>query len=336
MRLVVLGSFIQACCWFVDRLPNPGETLVASSLSVETGGKGMNVAVGARRLGADVSILLGIGRDAAGDAVLALLAKENLAADYVWRLAPQSGHGAGLIATDGQNAIAIYPGPNLLLGEEHIARAEAEILSADLVYGQLETSIAAVAAAFRIARRKEVVTVLNPSPWQDLPQDLLDLTTILIVNEVEAGALLSLAVPLAGSLENCAASITERMDALWKTWGGSLLIVTLGEKGCLAFERSGSTHVAPAFKIDAIDSTGAGDAFASAFCCAYSRHETLEAALRHANAAGALVASRAGVLQALPTADQLLAFISGAKGDFINIGITAKSSLDILDQLIRR
>jgi ribokinase len=309
MRLVVLGSFIQACCWFVDRLPNPGETLVASSLSIEAGGKGLNVAIGARRFGADVNVLLGIGRDAASDALLDLLAKENLAANHVWRLAPQSGHGTGLIAADGQNAIAIYPGPNLLVGEDHIASAAAAIAAADLVYGQLETSIAAVTAAFRFARRNGVGTVLNASPWQDLPQELLDLTEILIVNEVEASGLLKLAAPMAGSLHECAALLRGKMDILWDRWKGSLLIVTLGEKGCLAFERRGLVYFAPAFGIQALDSTGAGDAFASAFCCAYGAREPLETALHYANAAGALMASRIGVLEALPSMEDLQVFI---------------------------
>ncbi|MBL1262253.1 PfkB family carbohydrate kinase [Methylomicrobium sp. RS1] len=309
MRLVVLGSFIQACCWYVDRLPKPGETFAASSLSVEAGGKGLNVAIGAKRLGADVDVLLGIGRDAAGEALLSLLAKEKLAAGHVWRLAPQSGYGAGLIAADGQNAIAIYPGPNLLVGEAHIASATAAIASADLAYGQLETSIAAVTAFFRLARRSGVDTVLNASPWQDLPQDLFDLTRILIVNELEAGHLLESAVPLTGSPQDSAVLIADRADTLWKRWSGSLLVVTLGEKGALAFDRNGSVHPAPAFAIKAVDSTGAGDAFASAFCCAYGNRAPLESALQYANAAGAWVASRVGVLEALPTREDLRGFI---------------------------
>ncbi|MDD1612668.1 MAG: PfkB family carbohydrate kinase [Methylococcaceae bacterium] len=309
MRLVVVGSFIQACCWFVDRLPKPGETFAASSLSIEAGGKGLNVAIGARRLGADVDVLLGIGRDAAGDELLALLAKEKLAADHVWRLAPQSGHGAGLIAADGQNTIAIYPGPNLLIGEAHIASADAAIASADLVYGQLEVSITAVTAAFRRARRRGILTVLNASPWQDLPPELLEQTVVLIVNEVEVCGLLSLDVMLNGSLQACAEIIGIETVALWARWTGSLLIVTLGERGCLAFECGGSVHFAPAFSIKAIDSTGAGDAFASAFCCSYGNNEALETALHDANVSGAYVASRAGILDALPTAEQLRAFI---------------------------
>ncbi|MGR8951224.1 MAG: ribokinase [Gammaproteobacteria bacterium] len=309
MRLVVLGSFIQACCWTVERLPKPGETFRASALSIEAGGKGLNVAVGARRLGAEVEVLLGIGRDAAGDALLALLDKENLSAAHVWRLAPQSGHGAGLIAADGQNAIAIYPGPNLLIGEEQIERAASAISSANLVYAQLETSIAAVTAAFRRARQSGVRTVLNPSPWQPLPRELLDHTDALIVNEVEACELLALSVPLTGSLSDCAEAIGNGTDSLWRIWTGALLIVTLGERGSLAFERGGAVHFAPAIDIKAVDSTGAGDAFASAFCCALVSHEPLENALRYANVAGAWMTARSGVLDALPTPEQVQEFL---------------------------
>ncbi len=300
MHIVVLGSFVQACCWKVARLPKAGETFIATALSIEAGGKGLNVAIGARRLGADVNVLLGIGQDAAGDALLQLLEHEGLSADYVWRLAPQSGYGAGLIAADGQNAIAVYPGPNLMLAAEHVQLAEAVINTANLVYGQLETSLVAVASAFRAARLCGVRTVLNPSPWQQLPMSLLDDTDVLIVNEVEVRDLLALAAPLSGSLQDCIELLRPILDSFWLKWQGSLLVVTLGAIGSLAFERHGSTHHAPAFEITAVDSVGAGDAFASGLCIELCKHTPLADALRYANACGAFMASRFGVLDSLP------------------------------------
>lgn len=308
MRIVVLGSFVQACCWKVARLPKAGETFTASALSIEAGGKGLNVAIGTRRLGADVDVLLGIGEDDAGDALLRLLENEGLSTEHVWRLAPQSGYGAGLVAADGENAIAVYPGPNLMLANEHVQQAKTAIGAADLVYGQLETSVAAVASAFRAARLSGALTVLNPSPWQSLPEHLLDDTDVLIVNELEAQDLLGLDSPLSGSLQDCIELICAFLESFWLKWQGSLLVVTLGAIGSLAFERHGPTHSAPAFEIAAIDSVGAGDAFASAMCMELCKRTPLAQALRYGNACGAIMASKFGVLAALPDRTELQAF----------------------------
>lgn len=308
----MLGSFVQACCWKVERLPSAGETYVASALSIEAGGKGLNVAIGTRRLGAQVEILLGIGEDTAGDELLRLLQKEGMSTAHVWRLAAQSGYGAGLIAGNGQNVIAVYPGPNLLLNTEHVRQAESAIAAASLVYGQLETSLSAVAAAFRCARRAGVRTVLNPSPWQCLPASLLDDTDVLVVNEIEARELLGLAAPLAGSLPDCVALLSAGLDAFWVQWPGSLVVVTLGSLGSVAFERDGVTCQAPAFETDAVDCVGAGDAFASALCIALCQGTPLATALRYGNACGALMASRFGVLDALPDRAAVETFLTSA------------------------
>lgn len=309
MRILVLGSFVQACCWKVMNLPKAGETAIASNLSIEAGGKGLNVAVGTQRLGAVVDVLLGIGLDFAGDELLQLLKQEGISTKFVWRLAAQSGYGAGLIAADGQNSIAVYPGPNLLLTAEHVQQVEPAICAADLVYGQLETSITAVSAAFRIARLNDIQTVLNPSPWQTLPQSLKDDTDIVIVNEVEAQSLLALPEPLDGSLQQCMTVLQPFLDSFWTEWKASILVVTLGAMGSLAFERDGAIFTAPAYQITAIDSVGAGDAFASGLCVELCRHRSLPDALRYANACGAYMASHFGVLDALPVHADLYAIL---------------------------
>ena len=310
MKIFVLGSVVQALCWKVEQLPKPGETRTASALSSEIGGKGINVAIGTRRLGADVDTLLGIGHDATGDKVLSLLEQEGVSIAYAWRLAPQSGYGAGFIAADGQNAIAVYPGPNLLLDESHVQHAKSAIHEADLVYGQLETALPAVASAFRMACKNGVRTVLNPSPWQILPKSLLDDTDVLIVNEVEVRELLALTSPLHGSLQECAKFLHTRLASFWQQWPGSLVVVTLGSTGSIAFERNGTIHQVPAFQIEAVDSVGAGDAFASSFCVELCKQTPLSAALLQANACGAIVASRFGVMDALPGQVELLNFFT--------------------------
>ncbi len=310
MKIFVLGSVVQAMCWKVDTLPQAGETRAATALAVEVGGKGINVAIGTKRLGADSYTLLGIGHDATGEEFMRLLEKEGISSEHTWKLAPQSGYGAGMIAADGENAIAVYPGPNLLLTAEHARQAQAEIKESDLVYAQFETSLPAITEAFRIAREQAVRTVLNPSPWQNIPSALLDMTDVLIVNEVEAGELLSPLPPLRGSLPECETALRSSLEGFWRNWQGSLLVVTLGATGSIAFERDGRSSPVAGYQVDAIDTVGAGDAFASSFCVELCKRTQLTQALRHANAAGAIVASRFGVLDALPTAEVLQSFLT--------------------------
>lgn len=321
MKIVVLGSFVQACCWKVERLPLPGESLVAQALSIEAGGKGLNVAIGSRRLAPDaqVDVILGVGHDAAADDLLRLLVAEGVGAEHVHRLSPQSGYGSGHIATNGQNAIAVFPGPNLLLTAGHADLARHAVEAADLVYGQFETSLAVLTRAFSLAKSApqdhQPLTVLNPSPWQPIPAELLDCVDVLVVNEVEATALLKLEKPLSG-LDQASATHTIRsvLDSFWTYFKGEWLVVTLGEQGSLAYQRQTAQSLpvsAPAFEIQAVDTVGAGDAFASALCVALARKDIpMTLALKEANACGALVAKELGVLDALPTRAKLDEYLS--------------------------
>jgi ribokinase len=308
----VLGNFVQACCWNVPRLPLPGETLVATGVHIEPGGKGLNVAVCLQRLGAQVSTLIGCGSDAAGEQLLALLQREGVDTTHVHQLAGASGWGSGWIGADGQNAIAVFPGANLLLTAAHVAQAHSAIDAVKLVYGQFETSLPAVEAAFQYAHARGLATVLNPSPWQAPTASLRATTHTLIVNEVEAQGLLALAAPLAGSARDCAQAVARALGLFWAQWpAAQRLVVTLGASGSLAFERAvtGNYWHANALSVQAVDSVGAGDAFASGYCAALLVGRTLPEALQWGNACGAHLASQAGVLGALPGADRLHAML---------------------------
>lgn len=313
-RIFVVANFVMACCWRVSRLPQPGETFVASALSMEPGGKGLNVAIGTHRLGARVDVMLGIGDDSAGRQLLDLLASEGLQTNYVHKLGVQSGYGAGMIADNGQNVIAVFPGPNLLLTAAHVDEAESAIAAAALVYGQFETSVPAVQRAFELARRHGVRTVLNPSPWQTIPAPLLAATDVIVANEVEAAHLLGLAEPLAGqTAAQVGAMLAPRVNGFWAERSDlwvrpPLLIVTLGAHGCVAFEPGHQPLALAAREVQALDTMGAGDAFASALCMALCSGLDLETALTRANAAGAWLSSHHGVLDALPNAAQLDSF----------------------------
>lgn len=301
-KVFVLGNFVQACCWMVPRLPLPGETLIATGVNIEAGGKGLNVAVCLQRLGLQVDALIGCGADSAASYLLALLEREGISKQHVHAFEGASGWGSGWIAADGQNAIAVFPGANLLLNSEHVAQAQYAISQSQLVYGQFETSLQAVDAAFAIAHKSGVPTVLNPSPWQMPSAAVLSTTHTVIVNETEARQLLALPAPLLGDAEQCAMQVNAALENFWGSWPASQrLIVTLGALGSLGFERSAEKHTYQAApKIQAIDTVGAGDAFASGYCAAVLAGHDLQTALLWGNACGAHLASIAGVLDALP------------------------------------
>lgn len=163
-RIVVLGSFMQACCWSVERLPRQSETLRATTFSTEAAGKGLSVAVGCHRLGARVDLLMAIGNDAPADRLLAWLRDEGLDDRLVGRFDQPSGHGAGFVDANGDNQIVVHPGANEALGTSRIAAADDEIAAAGLLYAQLEVPLATVRAALARARSHGVLAVLNPSP----------------------------------------------------------------------------------------------------------------------------------------------------------------------------
>jgi ribokinase len=291
----------------VPRLPQPGETLVATGLHIEAGGKGLNVAVCLQRLGLDVTTLIGSGNDAAGQQLLDLLQREGISTAHVHSLPGASGWGSGWIGADGNNAIAVYPGANLLLTAEHAQLASSAIVQSRLVYGQFETSLAAVDATFAIAHAHGVPAVLNPSPWQTASATVRSSTHTLIVNETEAQQLLALPSALAGTPQQCAHAVQMQLAKLWAAWpAAQRLVVTLGAQGSMAWDRGAAQHVhVSAPVIAAVDTVGAGDAFASGYCAAVLDGRSLEEALTWGNACGAHVASLAGVLDALPTAQVL-------------------------------
>jgi len=303
-RIVVLGSFMQAICWQLSRLPLPGETLQASGFSSEPAGKGLAIAVGCRRLGAAVDLLLAIGHDAAGDALLARLETEGLSTRHVLRVAGRSGHGAGWLSADGGNAIAVFTGANDRLDAAQVAQADHLLAGAAMVYAQLEAPMAAACAAFARARRHGACTVLNPSPWQPPTRELLAGTQVLLVNETEATHL----VP--GWHDGVPSEIqgNAALQALWRAWPGGperLLVITLGKRGSMALAPDGHIDFAPGLAATVHSSIGAGDAFGAGWCASRLRGDSVLRSLQIGNACGAFAVSHEGILDALPHAADL-------------------------------
>ncbi|MGB3069915.1 MAG: PfkB family carbohydrate kinase [Ottowia sp.] len=315
LEALIVGSYVQACCWHVDRLPRPGESVTAERYTQEMGGKGLNVAVGLARLRRQpegVAALIGCGRDAAGDALLDLLKAEGLDAAHVSRLPGTSGMGSGLIGPDGENQIAVAPGANALLTAAHVDAAAASLAAARVVYGQFEAAQPAVERALSIAAGAGVLTVLNPSPWHRPSAALRQATRVLIVNRMEAAALWEDDAALRPE------SMPHALARLAQTWPNlTRLLVTLGPEGSLGFVRDAPGGgwrgwKADACAVQAMDGVGAGDAFSAACLDAWLAGCDMAQTLQRAQRCAAHVVEGVGVLARLPYRGQLESWLQDA------------------------
>lgn len=296
----VVGSINRDIVAYVDKIPAPGETVSGTGSAQFPGGKGSNQAVALARLaskGTAVAMLGSVGEDGFGRDMLAFLAGEKIDVSRVGVL-PGVPTGIALINVDprGENAIAVAPGanhawPNGLPALDLTAR--------DIVVCQLEVPVEITTAAFAAAKTAGAATLLNPSPMKPLPPELLRATDILVVNEIEAAALLEIRV---SEIDDRRLVPSARgLIAL----GPRAVVVTLGAAGVLAVEADGRATRLPAPAVRAVDTTGAGDCFVGALAAALLRDETLAAAAAFANRAAAISVTRKGAAASYPRSAEL-------------------------------
>lgn len=310
MRAFVLGNYMNANFMQVERLPVSGESLAAYGIFQEHGGKGLNLGLGLHRLGVDVAMLMAIGADDAGRAVKQRLEQEDLSSQLFLTLGDYSGYGVGFVAPDGRNFLSAYMGANALLNSRHVDDCKAQIMQAEVVMAQFEVPDLAIFRAFELAKSAAKMTYLNPSPWRGLSAEMMAMTDILVVNATEAAGLFGNAALEAMSV----ASWMEKLPALAQAihWSGKYLIVTLAELGSVALQTSNEVNHVPAFNIQQVDATGAGDAFGCGLVWALLRGHTIAEALHYGNAAGAIVAAHSGIFDILPNAAELESLITQA------------------------
>jgi ribokinase len=287
-RVLVVGSANVDFTLALSRLPTAGETVTDGTLLVNHGGKGANQAVAARRLGADVRLIGCVGDDASGSAVRAALVAEGVGtAGLATRGAAATGTALILVDREGRNQIAVAPGANRALTVEHVRERIDDIAWADIVLASCEVPLEAVRCALELARRRGIATVLNPAPVPDVGLDFLQLVDYLTPNAGEAAR-------LAGVDGDAAAA------EILMARGARSVVVTLGERGVLACGDGPPYHV-PAFGVEVVDTTAAGDAFNGALAVALTEGRERPAALRFASAAAALACTRRGAQASLPT-----------------------------------
>jgi ribokinase len=265
------------------------------------GGKGANQAVMAAKLGAQVSMLTKLGRDVFGDGTLKNYQAQGIdTTNVLFDDTRFSGVAPIFVDDHAQNFIVIVPGANLGLTPADVQDARAVILAADILICQLEIPVETTLEAFRLAKRANVRTILNPAPAAPLPDELLELTDICAPNETETELLTGLPVNTLAEAEAAARKLLAR--------GPRTVILTLGERGALVVDEQMVESI-PAIPVNAVDPTGAGDAFVGSLAVFLGEGLAFADAIRRANAVAALSVTRIGTQVSFPLRQEANEFL---------------------------
>ncbi len=300
--IVVVGSMNIDLIAYAQRAPGPGETVMGDRFQSGFGGKGANQAVMARRLGASVAFVGALGDDLYATTTLENFAGQGIDASGVLRVAGSSGVAPIWVEADGTNRIIVVSGANDLVTPAHAASAVAAQPRIDVCVGQFEIPQAATAAGFAAARARGAVTVLNPAPAAPILPELLAATDWLIPNEVEFGVLTG------------TEAATEPDFAAYAAATRTRLVVTLGSRGAALVGRDGSVTSVPAVRTQAIDTTGAGDAFVGAFAVGLGLGLSELDAVRLGIACASDSVTRTGTQSSFASVDGAAAILAGIRG----------------------
>lgn len=299
-----MGSFVADLMGRGPGIPVEGETVKGSFFKVGPGGKGANQAVAAARAGGSVAMITRLGRDAFGEMAMENFGAEGIDTRHVFRSA-EDPTGAALIMVSektGQNSIMVIPGACGNISTDEVVEAMRARKDAKVLVVQLETNMAAVAASLAAAKEMGMKTVCNPAPAHPIPPDCYHLIDYLTPNETEASTLSGIKVNNLRDAEKAA-------RALRKAGAGNV-IITLGEKGAMILDSEDGLALVEPFRVEAVDTTGAGDSFNGAFALAIAEGKDIREATIFANAAAALSVTRIGTAPAMPYRAEIDAFLA--------------------------
>ncbi|MEG9533274.1 ribokinase [Mannheimia indoligenes] len=301
-KLTVLGSINADHVISVPYFAKPGETLTGHSYHIAYGGKGANQAVAAARLGAKVSFIGCIGDDGIGKAMKTAFEKDDINTRPIKSVANEmTGIAMIQVAESGENSIVISAGANGHLDETVVAEFQSEIIQADCLLMQLETPLPAIIQAAKIAKENDTQVVLNPAPARALPDELLSLLDMITPNETEAEILTGIKVVDETSAKLAAQAFHQK--------GIEKVLITLGSKGVFVSE-NGQGEIVAGFRVNAVDTTAAGDTFNGALVTAMLEDKPLNEAIRFAHAAAAISVTRKGAQPSIPSRQETLDFLS--------------------------
>lgn len=302
--ITVVGSFVVDLMSRTPHMPVPGETVLGGPFKLGPGGKGSNQAVAAARQGSKVNMVTKLGKDEFGDIAKKTFDNENI--DYTYTpIDPVESTGAALIIVDqntGENMIVVAIGACDTITEEEVRAAEEVIAKSDVVILQLETSKISVKTAVELAAKHGVKVIFNPAPFSDFPQEIIPKITYATPNETEAGFWAGVEVKDDESAIEAARRIHEM--------GVKNIIITLGKRGVLVYEESGEHYFVDSFKVKAVDTTGAGDAFNGGFAHAIAEGMDIKAAVRYGCAVAGLSVTKMGTAPSMPYKEEVEKFLS--------------------------
>jgi ribokinase len=295
-KIAVVGSANVDLITFNDTFPRPGETIFGKKFDLGFGGKGANQAVAARRCGASVGMVAKVGSDLFGPATIKNFESQGIDASHV-RIAEGISTGVAPIFVDpsGQNRILVIKGANETLSPEDVDAAAPLLSQADTILLQFEIPLATVYHTIHFAQSNGIRCILNPAPA--LPLDFKEIAAAdyFVPNESEAEAITGIPVRTTEDAGKCADYLLAR--------GLSRVVITLGERGSL-LATSKVRELIPAFKVDPIDSTGAGDAFIGSFAVFLAEGLTDREALTRASLYAALSTTRVGTQKSFPNREE--------------------------------
>ncbi|EKO3373078.1 ribokinase [Vibrio fluvialis] len=301
-KLVVLGSVNADHVLQVPSFPRPGETLYGRNYQVIPGGKGANQAVAAARLKADIGFIACVGDDSFGINIRESFKLDGMNISGV-KMQPNCPTGIAMIqvSDSGENSICISAEANARLTAEAIEPDLARIREAKYLLMQLETPIDGIVKAAQVAKEARTNVILNPAPARELPDELLSCVDVITPNETEAEVLTGITVTDDESAQLAA-------DALHRK-GIEIVMITLGAKG-VWLSQNGRGTLIPGFRVQATDTTAAGDTFNGALVTGLLEEMPLESAIKFAHAAAAISVTRFGAQTSIPNRAEVDAFLA--------------------------
>ena len=298
-KIIVIGSSNTDMVVRSERLPRAGESVIGGDFMMAGGGKGANQAVAVARMGHRVQFVAAVGNDIFGDA--AIEGYKNFGIDTSLIVRKNEPSGVALIMVDGagQNSISVALGANNSLSAEDVAPALETIEAGDIVLLQLEIPMATVDACVAAAAAKGARVILNPAPAAIVSKDTLSKLYLITPNQTEAQTLTGIEVTDIASAETAAQKLVAQ--------GVGRVVITMGSQGAYLYQ-DGVGELVPAHKVDAVDTTAAGDVYNGALCAALAEGTSLLDALYFAAKASAISVTRAGAQPSIPTRDEVDSF----------------------------
>jgi ribokinase len=304
-KIVVIGSSNVDLIMKMDHLPEKGETVADAEFFQVYGGKGANQAVAAARAGGNVTFVSCVGEDAYTPQMVQNYKNDGIDTSWVFHeKGMASGHALIMIGAAGMNYISVAPGTNYQLTPKKIDKAIALIKDAAMIVIQYEILEESIKHVIDMANKLDIPVMFNFAPARKFDLSYIPKVNILVLNEVEAGFMAQIQVENEADAEKAAKSLIAK--------GVEKVIITLGSKGAFVMTKDEKVQV-PAFKVEAVDTTAAGDTFCGALAVAMVEGRSLKESLQFASAAAAISVTRMGAQPSAPTRMEIEGFMKGKK-----------------------